>query len=170
MAKKLEPANLREILPMLHHGGVDFIVIGGGAAVVYGLARITLDVDVVYSREIENIRRLVRAVAPSSPYPRDAPPGLPFRFDEGTLRLGMNFTLTTTLGHLDLLGEVVGSGGYLELLPYTEVIESYGLPIRYVTLERLIHLKRAAGRPKDFEVLAELEALKEERDRKGKQS
>ena len=161
------PANLREILPMLHHGGVDFIVIGGGAAAVYGLARLTLDVDVVYARNVENIRRLVRAVAPHAPYPRDAPLGLPFRFDEGTVRLGMNFTLTTTLGNLDLMGEVVGSGGYDALLPHTQVIESYGLPIRYVTLERLIHLKRLAGRPKDFEVLAELEALKEERDRQG---
>lgn len=161
----LKPANLRDILPLLYHGNVRFIVIGGSAGLAHGLARITLDVDVVYSRDPKNIERLVESIRPYQPYPRDAPPGLPFRFDVGTIQLGMNFSLTTTLGNLDLLGEVTGGGSYEDLVPHTEVLNSYGLPIRYVTLAHLIHLKRAAGRPKDFEVLAELEALQEERDR-----
>src|SRR5205823_7888002 len=102
---------------------------------------------------------------PLQPYPRDAPPALPFFFDEGTISLGMNFTLSTTLGFLDLLGEVTGGGSYDDLMPHTEILATFGLPIRYVTLEHLIHLKRSAGRPKDFEVVAELEALREERER-----
>ena len=44
------------------------------------------------------------------PYLRGAPPGLPFRWDDRTLKAGLNFTLTTTLGDLDLLGEVAGGG------------------------------------------------------------
>src|SRR5262245_50581306 len=167
MAKSapLKPANFEQIIPVLYRGGVDFIVIGGGAALAHGLARATFDVDVVYSRDAANIRRIVETLTPYQPYPRDAPPGLPFRFDEGTLKLGMNFTFSTTLGYLDLLGEVTGGGAYENLLPNTEVFDSYGLPIRYVTLDCLIHLKRAAGRAKDFEVLAELEILREERQR-----
>jgi hypothetical protein len=167
MAKsaRLTPANLEGLIPLLHGAGIEFIVVGGGAALAHGLARMTFDVDVVYSRDPANISRIVMALQPYQPYPRDAPPGLPFRFDEGTLRLGMNFTLSTTLGYLDLLGEVTGGGSYADLLPQTEVLETYGLPIRYVTLDCLIDLKRAAGRPKDFEVLAELEALREERQR-----
>src|SRR5262245_1628597 len=161
----LQPANVEQIIPLLYHGGIDFIVLGGAAALVHGLARMTFDVDVVYSRDPANIHRIVEALKLCQPYPRDAPPGLPFRFDEGTLRLGMNFTLSTTLGYLDLLGEVTGGGSYGNLLTRTEVLDSYGLPIRYVTLDCLIDLKRAAGRPKDFEVLAELEALREERQR-----
>ncbi len=79
------------------------------------------------------------------------------------LKAGMNFTLTTTLGALDLLGEVTGGGTYEQLLPDTIVSEAYGVPVRFVTLERLIELKRAAGRPKDFEILSELQALLQER-------
>jgi predicted nucleotidyltransferase len=70
--------------------------------------------------------------------------------------------LTTSLGFIDLLGEVTGGGTYEQLLPHTFVAETYGVPIRIVTLERLIQLKRAAGRPKDFEVVAELQVLLEE--------
>ena len=88
---------------------------------------------------------------------------MPFRWDEQTIHAGLNFTLTTVLGDLDLLGEVTGGGNYEALLPFTDELEAFGVRSRFVTLERLIHLKCAAGRPKDLEVIAELEALLEER-------
>jgi predicted nucleotidyltransferase len=56
----------------------------------------------------------------------------------------------------------VGGGNYEQLLPWTVELEVFGLRCRCVTLERLIQLKRAAGRPKDFEVIAELQTLLEE--------
>jgi predicted nucleotidyltransferase len=146
----------------LNHG-VRFILIGGGAATVHGSARLTLDVDVVYARDPDNSNRLVAALSPHQPYLRGAPPGLPFRWDERTIRNGLNFTLTTTLGDLDLLGEVAGGGTYEQLLPFTEELTAFGITCRVVTLERLIQLKRAAGRPKDLEIIAELQALLEER-------
>ncbi|MCL4786731.1 MAG: hypothetical protein KJ070_08050 [Verrucomicrobia bacterium] len=126
-----------------------------------------LDVDVVYSRKRENIRRLVEALRPHSPYLRGAPPGLPFTWDEKTVRMGLNFTLVTTLGDVDLLGEVAGGGNYEQLPPHSSELEAFGITLRCVTLERLIQLKRAAGRPKDWEALAGLEALLEERRRRG---
>src|SRR5215207_5648620 len=95
-----------EILPLLTAHQVRFIVIGGGAAIAHGSARATYDVDVVYARDTKNFRNLVTALQPHQPYLRGAPPGLPFRWDERTLQAGLNFTLTTTLGDLDLLGEV----------------------------------------------------------------
>jgi predicted nucleotidyltransferase len=155
--------NFRGILPLLLHNNVRFIVIGGGAALAHGTARITWDVDVVYARDPENLRNLVTAIGPHQPYLRGAPPGLPFRWDERTLQAGLNFTLTTSLGDVDLLGEVAGGGTYEQLLPHSEEREVFGVKCRVVTLERLIQLKRAAGRPKDLEVIAELQALLEER-------
>src|SRR5581483_2564602 len=128
--------NFREILPLLIEHEVRFIVIGGGAALAHGLARPTYDVDVVYARDPENLRRLVAALAPRQPYLRGAPPGLPFRFDERTLQAGLNFTLTTALGDLVLLGEVTGGGNYDQLLPYSEELEVFGVRCRFVTLER----------------------------------
>jgi len=87
---------------------VDYIIVGGVAAGIHGALRTTLDLDVVYSRNPDNVDRLVTALAPYDPSLRGAPPGLPFRLDPETVRRGLNFTLTTTLGDLDLLGEVTG--------------------------------------------------------------
>lgn len=158
-------ANFSAILPLLAERGVEFILIGGGAGIAHGLARATYDVDIVYARSDGNLQRLVDALSEHQPYLRGAPPGLPFRWDLATMRRGLNFTLTTSIGSLDLLGEVTGGGTYEELLPHTELFTFHGAQCRVVTLEQLIHLKRAAGRPKDLESLAELELLLEDRQR-----
>ena len=158
--------DLELALQALHRAGVEFIIVGGVAATIHGSARLTQDLDIVYARTPESVARLAAALTPYSPYLRGAPPGLPFRWDAGTIRRGLNFTLTTTLGDLDLLGEIVGGGGYADLLPHSQVVEVSGVEYRCLSLARLIHVKRAAGRPKDFEAIAELEALREEpRDR-----
>jgi predicted nucleotidyltransferase len=159
--------DFKRIIPSLVGHGVEFILVGGVAAIAHGSARATYDVDVVYARGKANFERLVAALQPLSPYLRGAPPGLPFRWDLRTVQAGLNFTLTTSLGDLDLLGEVVGGGTYEELLPHTLEMEMFGVKLRVVTLERLIQLKRAAGRPKDLEALAELQAILEERRRGG---
>ena len=74
----------------------------------------------------------------------------------------MNFTLITKLGALDLLGEIVGGGGYEELKSETIKIAVAGTECMCLSLERLIEVKRAAGRPKDFEAIAELKQILEE--------
>jgi predicted nucleotidyltransferase len=157
--------NFEGILPLFSERGVRFILIGGGAAAMLGSARLTYDVDLVYARDVDNIDRLVEALAPHQPYLRGAPSGLPFRWDRPTIQAGLNFTLTTAIGDLDLLGDVSGGGGYDELLPFTQEVSAFSVTFRVVTLERLIQLKRAAGRPKDLEIIAELQALLEERNR-----
>lgn len=78
---------------------------------------------------------------------------------------GLNFTLTTSLGDLDLLGDVTGGGGYDALKLSAEIVELEGSQCLVVSLPKLIELKRAAGRGKDREALAELEVLLEERTR-----
>ncbi len=155
----------QKLIPILVKGKAKFIIIGGVAAVVHGAARATFDLDVVYSRDPDNIIHLVETLAPYSPYLRDAPDGLPFIFDQKTVQSGLNFTLTTQLGNLDLLGEVVGGGTYEDLLPYSQKIEVFGVRCFCLGIERLIRVKRAAGRPKDFEVVAELETILEEKNK-----
>jgi hypothetical protein len=152
------------LLAALARAGVEFIVVGGVAATAHGSARTTLDLDVVYRRTAENIRRVVASIAAHHPYLRGAPPGLPFRWDESTVVRGLNFTLTTDLGAIDFLGEIAG-GTYDTLFPDTVVLSLFDCECRCLTLPRLIAVKRAAGRPKDREVIAELEALREEQDR-----
>ena len=153
------------LLRCLLEARVDFIIVSGVAGNVHGAARATFDVDVVYSRSRDNIDRVVGALGPINPYLRGAPPGLPFRWDAPTIRNGLNFTLITTLGDIDLLGEITGGGTYDDLLPSTMAVDVFGFRCRCVTLEKLIHLKRSAGRPKDFEAIAELEIIAEEQRR-----
>lgn len=152
-------SDFRGLIGTLVSGGVDFIVVGGVAATLHGSARLTQDVDVVYRRSPENVARLATALAGLDPYLRGAPPGLPFRFDAPTIRRGLNFTLTTRLGDLDLFGEIVGGGDYEALEPHSAMVSLFEFECRCLDLPTLIRVKRAAGRPRDLEAVAELERL-----------
>jgi predicted nucleotidyltransferase len=151
--------DFRSLLATLAAQRVDFIVVGGAAATAHGATRLTQDIDIVYARTADNLRRLVAALAPHRPYLRGAPPGLPFIWDERTLSNGLNFTLTTDLGDIDLLGEITGGGGFEQLLPDSISLSIFGHDCRCLGLKKLISVKRAAGRPKDFEAIAELEMI-----------
>jgi hypothetical protein len=155
--------NYRELIHMLVACRVQFIIVGGLAAAVHGSSRYTEDLDIVYNRADDNVARLVDCLAPLSPYLRGAPPGLPFRWDSRTLLKGLNFSLTTSLGSVDLLGEIVLGGSYQELLPFSEKINIFDDECLVLGLERLIEVKRAAGRPKDFEAISELQLILYER-------
>ncbi|MCA9794687.1 MAG: hypothetical protein KC910_22925 [Candidatus Eremiobacteraeota bacterium] len=154
--------DFKALIRRLHENSVDFIVVGGFAGTVHGATRLTVDLDIVYSRTQENIENLTRALDGLDPYLRGAPPGLPFKFDAPTVLRGCNFTLTTAAGALDLLGVVTGGGAYEELVDHSELVDVFGCEIRCLSLSKLIEVKRAAGRPKDFEAIAELERLAEE--------
>jgi hypothetical protein len=158
--------NYAKLLRTLVDGGVDFVLVGGVAATVHGSARFTQDVDVAYARTPTNLQRIVTALKPLKPYLRGAPPGLPFEWSVATLTTGLNFTLTTTAGPLDLLGEVTGGGSYADVLAHSEVTTIFEREIRVVDLPTLIRMKRASARIKDLESAAELEALAEEGQRR----
>jgi predicted nucleotidyltransferase len=151
-----------KLLRLLTEHEVAFIIIGGVAAVIHGSSRLTQDLDVVYQRSPQNLTRLVQALAEQSPYLRGAPPRLPFQWSVATLRMSLNVTLETSVGSLDLLGEVTGGGSYEDLLDHTIEVEVFGIRCRCLDLPALIQTKRAAGRPKDLEAIAELEIIWEE--------
>jgi predicted nucleotidyltransferase len=159
---------VEDLLKELNRLGVEFVIIGGMAAVAHGSAYLTMDLDLCYSRTRENLEKLAEALASFQPSLRGAPPDLPFRLDAATLRSGMNFTLSTNFGDLDILGELSGLGGYAEALLFSEEIELYGMRCRVLTLEGLIKTKKATGRPKDLMILPELEALLEIRKSQNK--
>ncbi len=110
--------DLATLLQLLVKHNIDFIIIGGGSATTHGSARLTEDLDVVYGRTPENMARLAACLAPYKPYLRGAPPGLPFQLDAATIQRGLNFTLTTELGALDLFGEIPEGGRYEDMLHF----------------------------------------------------
>lgn len=159
-------ADFAGIVGLFADSAVEAIVIGGLAAQAHGAARLTQDVDFLYRRSPENIDRLADALACHHPYLRGAPDGLPFRFDARTIQAGLNFTLTTALGDVDLLGDMTGGGSYEQVLPHSVKLQVFGREVMVIGLDALIRAKRAAGRPKDFEAIAELEALLVEVERR----
>ncbi|MDT5261671.1 MAG: hypothetical protein QOC61_675 [Acidobacteriota bacterium] len=153
--------DFEKTLALLSDAGVRFVIIGGLAITIHGSSYVTFDLDICYARDDENLIRLARALHPVNPRLRGAPARLQFRFDEETLKHGLNFTLTTDVGDVDLIGEVAGVGDYHVAAATSMSVELFGGQYAVLTLDALIASKRAAGRPKDLQVLPELEALRE---------
>lgn len=152
--------NFRAILEALIEQQVEFVVVGGVALVARGAPRTTEDIDLCYRREDGNLTRLARALAPLQPYLRDAPPGLPFTLDAQTLKAGLNFTLTTSAGDVDLFGEISGLGSYDEVKAAATPLPIYGKSVDVLDLAGLERAKTAAGRVKDIADLAFIAEIK----------
>ena len=118
--------NFEALLRLLTRNEVEFVVIGGAAAIIHGSARLTQDLDILYRRSDANLGRLASALASIRPYLRGAAPGLPFVWDKTTLARGLNFTLVTELGDLDLFGEIPGGGDYDAVAGEAIAVEIFG--------------------------------------------
>lgn len=151
---------LRKLLSLLNEHQVRFCVIGGVALIARGVQRATEDLDIAYARDRENLMRLATALRFIHPRLRGVPPGLPFVLDEASLRSGLNFTLDTDLGPLDLLGEVPGLGTFDRVDAAASELEIDGMRTLVLTLDGLEASKRAAGRPKDLVDLGYIRALR----------
>ncbi len=155
---------LRLIAELFQRHGVEYLIIGGQAAQFMGATRITYDTDVCYRRTPDNLKRLAAALKEIRVSLRGAPKDLPFRADERTLQTGLNFTLDSAVGPLDLLGAVEPIGAFERLAPNAETYELWNLRLKTLSLDDLRRIKRHLGRPKDLELLAELDAIKRLRE------
>jgi hypothetical protein len=144
---------------------VKFIVIGGVAAAAHGSTFLTNHLDICYEPSPANVRRLATILASWDAYPRGVDAGLPFFMDERTFRTNPVMTLQTSEGAIDVLDHIAGVGGYREARRRSQLVRVFALRLRILDLQALIAAKRAAGRPKDFAQLPELEAILELRRR-----
>jgi hypothetical protein len=156
--------NIKALVQALADANADFVIIGGWSAILHGSNYITLDLDISFSRERSNLRKLVRALAPFHPKLRNFPAALPFVWDEATLGNGTVFTLVTDLGDIDLLGEVAGVGGFQDVKQASVLMEAFDRKVWTLDLPALVRAKKAAGREKDLRILPELEGLLEARE------
>lgn len=148
-----------QIIAALLAAGARFVVVGGVAATIQGSARLTNDLDICYDPAPDNLEALVRLLCGWHAYLREVEPGLPFTLDVRALRATPVMTLTTDLGDIDLLDQVLGIGGYADVLAASEPVQIDAIEFRALTLPALISAKKATGRAKDREHLIELEAL-----------
>jgi len=156
--------DLKKAITSLAANEVDYVIVGGVAITLHSSGYITRDLDFCYSRDETNIQRLVAALGPFDPKPRNWDKNLPYIFDRLTIRNGTNFTFETSIGDIDLLGEVKGIGFYKDAIANSVEYTIYGTQVKALSLEALIISKTAAGRPKDHLVLPELYAVKEALD------
>jgi hypothetical protein len=148
---------------MLHglaEARISFVVVGGVGAAAHGAIRLTNGLDICYdAANPENLVALGKLLSSWNAYPRGVEKGQAFILDDKTLRGSPIMTLTTNEGDIDVMDRISGVGAYKSVLPHSEKILAFGLEFRVLDLPTLVEAKRAAGRPRDFEHLRELEAL-----------
>lgn len=148
------------LLRALTEGGVDFVVIGGIAAVAHGSLQITQDLDICYAGDEANLERLGAVLVSLGATLAGVTDDVPFVPDARTLRHVRVLTLNTPDGALDVLAEPDGSGGYARLRAGAIEAQVAGATVRIAGLDDLIAMKKAAGRPKDRIYIEELEAIR----------
>ncbi|MCC7384384.1 MAG: hypothetical protein IT384_21235 [Deltaproteobacteria bacterium] len=154
-------ADFEALVRHLRGANIDFIVVGGVAAILHGAPTSTLDLDIVPRQDPENLLHLSEALAGIDALVRDLA-GRRMRPDLSELELGGQLRLTTRLGPIDVLGRLHDGRGYEELEPSTLVLADADLEIRVIDLETLISIKRSTGRAKDRLLVPILLALADE--------
>jgi hypothetical protein len=159
---------LRQLVEMLDRHAVDFIVVGGIAGIIHGSAHPTYDFDVLYARDKKNLERMAAALRDLNVTLANAPADLPFQIDARTLAAGCNFTFESDLGRFDILGHADGMRDYETMRAKAVTEELWGFPVRAASIDDLIRMKKAAGRPKDRDMAEELISLVEDQRRAAK--
>jgi hypothetical protein len=152
---------LRALRTLTRHD-VRYVVIGGLGARLYGSPSVTNDTDVCCQRSPANLERLAAALRQLHAELRGADRDVSFQLDAKTLAAGDHFTLTTDAGNLDILGTPAGVEGFDALEREAKVFRFDGLTVPVASIEDLISMKRAAGRPKDLIEVEVLGALRDE--------
>jgi len=137
------------ILRVLDRHDVEFVVIGGIAAILQGSTTITRDFDVCYARGQSNLERLTGALRELDARLRGVEEPVPFQLDARSLRNGLNFTFATKHGLFACLGDPGAGFDYELLRRNADVTDIDGLKIKVASLDDLIAMNRAAGRNKD---------------------
>lgn len=152
---RLDPAR---VFGTLHRHGVDYLTIGAFAVIAHGYVRATADVDLVARQDADNLAGLAAAFAELGARPRGVDDHLldidPT--DPGTLASGASFTLVTDAGPVDYMNDVPGAADYDDMRRRAVDATAAGVAVRVVSLEDLIRMKRASGRPQDLLDIANL--------------
>jgi predicted nucleotidyltransferase len=159
------PLSADEILRRLVERGVDFVVIGGIAAVLHGSARNTFDLDICFAPDDVNLVALGDVLTALGARLKGVEEHAPFVPDARTLGQIELLTLVTALGELDVLARPPGAPTYAELRRNADRHDLGGFNVSVASIDDLIAMKQAAGRPKDLLDIEELDAIKRLRHR-----
>ncbi len=150
---------LHLILQRLVEAKVEFVVIGGYAAVIHGSAYITNDVDVCTVLSPENVERIRAALGDLKPVHRQTHRRLSFLEHPAPGQTLQNLYLETDHGIIDVLSTVLGVGDFHRLKERAETVTLFGQTVAVISIEDLIAAKEAVGRDKDKLTAKELRCL-----------
>lgn len=154
-------ADVGELLRRLSGAGVEFIVVGGAAAVLHGAPITTEDLDIVHRRTADNVSRLRALLDDLDAHVRELA-NRRLRPDEAALLGDGHVLLSTRLGPLDCLGVLVDGRDYEDLVAHSESVQDEDSEFMVLDLPTLVEVKRKTGRAKDRLALPVLLALQEE--------
>ncbi|MDO8461411.1 MAG: nucleotidyltransferase [Deltaproteobacteria bacterium] len=155
--------NLQKLFEFLVKSPLDFVLVGGFAAVLHGCNQTTRDIDVCLALSPEQISLLRQVLAPLNPRHRMTPQKLSFMEHPRDLDGVQNLYLETDLGILDIISNVEAVGSFYDLLKNASEIEMYGGKCFLISIDDLIKSKKALGRHRDLVTVDELEAIKGEK-------
>ncbi len=169
MTAEPPPLDIDHILATLQHHHVEFVLVGGVAAIAYGAVRPTADLDCLARRSAENLERLAAAMRDLNARLRvkglsdDEAARLPTPIDKETLGRMEISTWRTDAGDFDVLTDLRARDGrrlrYEELIGRAETQDVGGIAVHVAALDDVIASKEWADRPKDREALPELREL-----------
>lgn len=148
------------LINKLTESGFDFILIGGFAASAYGSTYVTHDLDICAVLTPENIEKLRGVLADIHPLHRMMIPKKSFMEIPENLNGINNLYLSTDVGVLDLISQVIGVGDFSEVSKKAIEIPIFGNKCKIISLDDLIHCKKTLKRPKDLLVARELEIIR----------
>lgn len=147
--EKHRVVDLSALLKGLNEAGVEFILVGGLAAVAQGVPVTTFDLDIVHRQTDENIKKLLKFLKSIDAYQR-RPDNKVIEPDERDLKGKGHVLLMTRFGPLDVLAAIEKGRGFEELLPDTVEIEFRGHRVYVLSLDTIVALKRGSKDPKDL--------------------
>ncbi|HEY5925917.1 MAG TPA: hypothetical protein VIV11_29720 [Kofleriaceae bacterium] len=156
-------ADLEALIRELVAAGIEFIVVGGAAAVIHGAPVTTQDLDIVPKLDAPDLDRLLDVLVKLDARFRPVRPDRDIAPTREHFAAKGQLNLVTNLGPLDILCRLHDARGYDELLPRSRVITDGDLAIRVIDLDALIEIKQSTGRTRDAMVVPVLVAI---RDRK----
>ncbi len=149
-----------DILFILAKEEVDFVIVGGFAATIYGSQQVTEDIDICCDFGPANLMRLQSAIADLKPVHRMTPKRPPLQLTPESAKHFNNLYLDTDVGQLDCISEVKGVGDFVRVKQKSRPIKIQGYSFRVLDLDALIDSKKAMSRPRDQEAVRQLETLK----------
>jgi hypothetical protein len=152
---------LSQLLQRLCDADVDFVVVGGFAALIHGSTLVTRDLDICAVLSLEDVAKLRQALRDLNPTHRLTPQRLSFLTNPDAGVPVQNLYLDTEIGTVDILSSIFGVGDFGRVRAGSMEVEVFGRRCRVISLDDLIRAKEALGRDKDLMAVKELRAIHE---------